>query len=79
MGSAVGPLRGGISPPLSGLEPSSGFLLLLLLPCACLLMFLKGLSGSFRHGVPPATAFHLSRRRAPVLAREACASPPREV
>jgi hypothetical protein len=41
--------RGRLSPLLSGLQPSRSFLFLLLLPCLCLLMFLKGLSGSFRH------------------------------
>lgn len=51
------PLRGSIGPALFGLEPASGFLLLLLLPCLFLLMFLKGLSGSFRHCVTPAMAF----------------------
>jgi hypothetical protein len=54
----VGHLQGGIGPALFGLEPSSGFIFLLLPPCLFLLMFLKGLSGSFRHRFPPAMACH---------------------
>jgi hypothetical protein len=52
--------RGGIGPALPGLQPSRGFLLLFLLPGVFFLMFLKGLSGSFRHWIPPALAIHRS-------------------
>jgi hypothetical protein len=46
---------------LFGLEPPSGLILLLLLPRLFLLMFLKGLSGSFRHYFTPAMAYPLPR------------------
>lgn len=74
-GLSVGPRRGGIGPALSGLEPSRGFLFLLLLPGAFFLTFLKGLSGLFRHWITPPMAVHLPRRPAPVPS-EACASGP---
>jgi hypothetical protein len=46
------------------LEPSSGLIVLLLLPGVFLLLFLKGLSGSFRQSFTPAMACPPQRRSA---------------
>ncbi len=48
-----------LGPALFRLKPPSDLRVLFLLPRLFLLMFLKGLSGSFRHSFPPAMAFHL--------------------
>ena len=62
-GSSVGHLPGSVASPhrrlgpaLLRLEPSSGLIVWLLLPCVLLLLFLKGLSGSFRQSCTPAMA-----------------------
>lgn len=82
-GSSVGHLPGRfahlrccISPALFGLEPSSGLTFLLLLPCLFLLMFLKGLSRSFRHCCTPAMVFHPPSSPSRVPSVEGSASGP---
>jgi hypothetical protein len=66
--------RRGLGPALFRLEPPSDLRVLFLPPCLLLLMFLKGLPGSFRHGSTPAKVLDLQRRPAHVPSREACAS-----
>jgi len=50
-----------LGPASCGLQPSSGLLILLLLPCVFDLVCLQSLSGSFRYCFPPAMAFRLQR------------------
>lgn len=68
IGSSVGYLLGNfthprrcLGPASCSLQPSSGLLVLLLLPCVFDLVCLQSLSGSFRHCFPPAMAFRLQR------------------